>query len=275
MNENTGTSTAHLYIQSWIGEQNIEHNVLEIEQELIEYGQKYTVINSTDNVYDKENWINSGDNWYYVSFYNALKDFDNNSDYFVFLTGDVKVESWTNLLDRMYSVLDNKIGSYSPVILKQDNLETYYKNCVWLKDIDENLYCSVIADGVFVAIKKEIVSILLDFFDYINNNINIYDYKYGWGTDFSISTICLQEKALLIKDSLSIVYNTSIETENRNVIKVADTERLKIIELLHSFYLEKGIDITSLVSKMRQRVGFLEYPVAEPDLSLTFQDFYE
>jgi hypothetical protein len=275
MDENKTNPTAHLYVQSWIGKRNIEQNVLKIEEELLKYKQKYTVINSTNNVYNKENWIDSGDHWYNVSFYTALQDFDMQSDYFVFITGDVVVDSWEIALDRMYSVLDNEIGSYCPISLVGDRQETYSKLYSSIKDVDSSLYCTVIQDGIFIAIRKDVALILLDFFDYIANNDSVYDYKYGWGIDFAISAICLQEKLLLIKDASSLVYNTSVETELNSVHMKADVERAKILHLLRSFYLEKGVDIEMLINKIKQRVGFLVYPKAEPDLSMTFQDFYE
>ena len=273
--ENKTNSTAHLYIQSWIGKTNIEENVLKIEKELIEYKQKYTIINSTDNLYDKENWLNSGDHWYNVSFYTALKHFDKESDYFVFITGDVVSKSWKKTLDRMYSVLDNEMGSYCPISLIGNTQETYSKHFCSIKNIDEYLYCSVIQDGIFIAIKKDIALIVLDFFHYLSKNINLYEYRTGWGTDFAISIICLQEKVLLVKDLYSRVYNTSTETELSDLHIVADIERTKIVELLHSFYLEKGIDISLLVNKVKQRVGFLADQKAEPNLRLSFRNFYE
>lgn len=274
MKHNT-SPIAHLYIQSWIGKNNIEENVLKTEQELIKYKQGYTVINSTDNIYNKENWIDSGDHWYNVSLYNALKHFDGKADYFVFITGDVVVKSWKKTLDRMYSVLDNKIASYAPVSLVGDNQETYSKHFSSIRNIDKYLYCSVIQDGIFFAIRKDVALIVLDFFEYLSKNINLYDYKTGWGTDFAISTICLQEKLLMIKDSYYPAYNTSTETELSNLHAIANAERTKILGLLHSFYSEKGIDITDLVDKVKQRVGFLARPQIEPNLRLTFRNFYE
>ena len=248
---------SHLYIQSWIGSTNIEQLVLKAEQQIIEHGQPYTVINSTNNVYDKPNWVNSGDHWYFISFYRALKEFNQKADYFVFATGDFKCGSWANLLDRTNSILDNQIGSYSPYtsgsIMTPDRIS--------LQHLDDNLDYSVCQDGIMVAYRKDIAQELLEFFDFVSQEINLYDLKYGWGIDFIAATLCISKGLYMLKDKyIKTVNSSSAFYESPDVpMKEMDI----ILDLFVKF---KGQEIKPLLDKIRNKF--------ETRARMTLEDFY-
>jgi hypothetical protein len=249
--------TSHLYIQSWIGSTNVEQLVLKAESQLIECGQPYTVINSTNNVYDKPNWVNSGDHWYFISFYRALQEFDQKADYFVFATGDFKCGSWANLLDRMNSVLDNKIGSYSPYT--SGSLMT--PDRISLKPLDDNLDYSMCQDGIMVAYRKDIAQELLEFFNFVSQEINLYDLKYGWGVDFAAAALCISKGLYMLKDKcLKTINSSSAFYESPDV----PLKEMNII--LDLFVKFKGQEIKPLLDKIRTKI--------ETKAQMTIEDFY-
>ncbi len=253
--------TSHLYIQSWIGKTNIEELVLKTESQLLEHKQPYTVINSTNNVYDKPNWVNSGDHWYFISFYKALQEFNQKADYFVFVTGDFQCESWTTLLNRMNFILDNKIGSYSPYTTR--SLIT--SDRVSLESLDNDLEYSICQDGIMVAYRKDIAQELLEFFDFVSQEINLYDLKYGWGVDYVAAALCMNKGAYMVKDK-------SIKASNlcSKFYETPDVPMNEMNIFLDLFVKFKGEAVRPLLDKIKLRMqpGFINND------RLKLNDFY-
>jgi hypothetical protein len=257
-------ATSHLYIQSWIGWTNVEKIVLESEHQIVKHGQPYTVINSTNNVYDKPNWVNSGDHWYFVSFYRALQEFNQKANYFVFVSGDFKCKSWSILLDRMNSVLDNKVGSYSPYTI--ETIITPEK--VGLKQLDENLDYSICQEGVMVAYRKDIAQELLEFFDFASQEINLYELKYGWGVDYIAAVLCMNKGLYMLKDK-------SIEADNSSsrYYEGFDTPIKEMNTILDLFVKFKGKQVKPLLDKIRERMED-NSPSFNNTKHMTLDDFY-
>jgi hypothetical protein len=254
-------ATSHFYIQSWIGKTNIEELVLETEKHLINYNQPYTVINSTNNIYNKPNWVNSGDHWYFISFYRALQEFNQKADYFVFVTGDFECESWTILLNRMNSILDNKIGSYSPYTTR--SLIT--SDRVSLEPLDDYLEYSICQDGIMVAYRKDIALQLLEFFDFVSQEINLYDLKYGWGVDYVAAALCMNKGAYMVKDK-------SIKASNlcSKFYETPDVPMNEMNIFLDLFVKFEGKQVEPLLNKIKQRMQ----PSFVHNGRLTLNDFY-
>lgn len=258
------SATSHLYIQSWIGSSNIESLVLKTEKEIIKYGQPYTVINSTNNIYDKPNWVNSGDHWYYISFYRALQEFNQQADYFIYATGDISCDNWSVLLDRMYSVIDNTLGSYSP----------YTKNSIMtpkrvgFKKLDGYLDYSICQDGLWVAYRKDIAQELLEFFDFVVKEIDLYKFKYGWGIDFIAAVMCMRKGLYMLKDKFIKTSNES--SKFYETPEVALNELHTILDLYVKF---KGNEVKPLLDKVLSRMEDMP-PGYKKTSHLTFEDFY-
>lgn len=257
-------STAHLFIQSWNGWTNVEEIVLESERQLIEYGQPYTVINSTNKIYDKPNWVNSGDHWYFISFYRALQEFNQKADYFVFVTGDFKTKSWSTLLDRMNSILDNKVGSYSPyttgTIITPER--------VGLKQLDETLDYSICQEGLMVAYRKDIAQELLEFFDFVSEEIDLYKFKYGWGIDFIAAVLCMNKGLYMLKDKTIKADNSSSRYYEGFDVPVKEMD-----VILNLFVKFKGEEVKPLLDKVRQRMEDNSFKFKNTR-HMTLDDFY-
>jgi hypothetical protein len=231
--------------------------VLDAEKELIKNKQPYTVINSTNNIYNKPNWVNSGDHWYFISFYRALQEFNQKADYFAFATGDFTCESWTDLLNKMNSALDNKIGSYSPYITNAH----ITADRTALETIDDNFDYSILQDGIMVAYRKDIALELLEFFDFASQEINLYELKYGWGVDYVAAALCMSKGVYMIKDK-------SIKASNlcSKFYETPDVPMNEMNIFLDLFVKFKGEEIRPLLNKIRNKV--------QTKTKMKIEDFY-
>jgi hypothetical protein len=72
-------------------------NVLDIDSQFKASGLNLQIINSGT---PREGWNNLGDIRYYRQFYYALKDFDFNNDYMLFMCGDISYSDWNSVIKR-------------------------------------------------------------------------------------------------------------------------------------------------------------------------------
>jgi hypothetical protein len=258
------------YIQNWNGITNVEKNVLEIEKEFISHGKTYKIINSSNTIYEKENWINVGDIWYQRSFYEALKDFDFSNDYFLFITGDFKSNMWQEIFEKS----DYVLNKYLPKSFSGYHDNGFFNTeRVSLGDVKEetSFEYSALQDGIFVFYHKDIVKELLEYFGYIEKQGLLQDMKYGWGVDFIAASICFYQRGYMIKDKTVYGKNVSSGVANSDMTKCEEEAKI-MLESFKDFYKTKGIekDISFIIQKIKQRVGY-----KRQIRLLSYEDFYD
>lgn len=166
----------------------------------------------------------------------------------------------------MYSILDNKIGSYSPDSFYSINLNS---KRVGLKKIDDYLYYSICQDGICIAYRKDVAKELLDFFNFVYQNVELNTFKYGWGIDVIAAAICIDKGLFMIKDECVAIINKSSCGYFESFI--AQDELNKLLELFINF---KGESIRPLINKILSIVRDNSYSFENTN-NLTLEDFYE
>jgi hypothetical protein len=208
----------YTYLVAWDA---VHFNCVEVDEKFIAAGQPITVINSGNMT--RDHWDNVGDIRYYRQFYHALKSFDKSYDYMAFLCGDVSYDKWSDIINRANYVLNkyNNIGAYAPHLTN----EPWSENACKIGELENNLNISIQTDGIFVFIHKDIVKVLLDYFNYLNENIDITEIKSGWGIDVIFASISIVNNLLILRDKeyapnhpVGSSYSHSIATEEMRIV---------------------------------------------------------
>jgi hypothetical protein len=229
------------YIQSWIGSVNVERIVLKTEKQFKNYGQPYKIINTTDNVYDKENWINLGNKWGYMSFYTALKDFDMSYDYMLYMSGDLDGAKigWDKILDRSYEILNKyDIWNYSFEKTTQGLPIAYLKPL----DNEENLFYSATNDLTIGWYHRDLVKTLLDFFEYFEKESDLLHEipNTGWGIEMSLSSWSMLNKKAVVKDNKYIIPKRS--TTSLYIQDLALRQERDYLAVFNKYNMRNNID---------------------------------
>jgi hypothetical protein len=236
------------YMQSWVGKADVESLVLQTEKHFQDYGQEYKVINTTDKVYNKENWIDVGNKWGYHSFYTAIKDFDMSYDYMLYMSGDVDGAKigWDKILDRSYEIL-NKYDIWCYSFEKAINIMPN----AYLKPVenDKFLYYSVTNDLTIAWYHRDLVKLLLDFFKYFEERSDLLNEfpNWGWGIDLSSSCLCFLNNKVLLKDTKYKLEKISMSTPY--VMKKAIKQEWVYFKIFNEHTEKNGMDSRSIMEK--------------------------
>lgn len=208
----------YTYLVAW---DEVHYNAVEIDEQFMAAGKPITVINS-GNI-KRDHWDNVGDIRYYRQFYHALKSFDTSYDYMVFLCGDVSYGDWSNIIDRANFILTNynNTGLYAPHLTHEPWSEGSSK----IGQVDDTLNISIQTDGIFVFIHKDIVQTLLNYFNFLNKEIDLVEMKSGWGLDMIWSSISILNNLPILRDTRYVPnhppgssYDHSRATEEMNIM---------------------------------------------------------
>ena len=187
------------YVVCWDA---VHFNVVEIEENFQKFGQELTIINSGDM--KRDHWMNVGDIRYYRQLRMALEDFDMSYDYMAFICGDVSSSNWPDVLRRASEVLNNyNVGVYAPHLTN----EPWNKDACYLANVENehDLFISCETDGILVFINKEIVKLLIGYFNYLEEHTNIVELKSGWGMDVIWCTLSMYLGYPILRDNRYIV----------------------------------------------------------------------
>ena len=208
----------YTYLVAW---DEVHFNCVEIDEQFMAAGQPITVINSGNM--KRDHWDNVGDIRYYRQFYHALKSFDMSYDYMAFLCGDVSYNEWSNVINRANEVLIkyNNAGLYAPHLTH----EPWSDGSSKIGEAEERLNVSIQTDGIFVFIRKDIVEVLLNYFNFLNEEINLKEMKSGWGLDMIWSSISILNSLPILRDTRFVPnhppgssYDHSRATEEMNIM---------------------------------------------------------
>lgn len=267
-----------IYTQYWNGESNPIKSVLEKEKYFLKTNKRYKVINTSKEDFKKTNWLNVGDVWYYGTFYEALKDFDQSNDYFCFIAGDYDINNIENVFSRTEDVL-NKYKPYSYsfyTTTPEECLVPKKSSFIGNFEHDELLHYSVIQDGVFVFYHKNIINDLLKYFHYLNNQNILSEIKRGWGIDIVATTFCIQQNGYLLRDSHK-------DLSGLNIFMYADVDNnLKDCKIFIDNFItfcnknKEYKDCVPILYNVLSKVGISkEINKFVEQSTLMFKDFYE
>jgi GR25 family glycosyltransferase involved in LPS biosynthesis len=210
----------YTYLVAW---DEMHNNCVEIDEIFMANGQPITVINS--GTIKKDHWHNVGDIRYYRQFYYALKHFDMSYDYMAFLCGDVSYTEWSNAIDRAKHVLSvyNNTALYAPHFTHEPWSEPSSK----IGDVehDDKLNIAIQTDGIYVFIHRDIVKIMLDYFNYLDSKIDLKSIKSGWGLDLIWSSLAIAMNRPILRDKRFVLshpagssYDHSAATREMNLL---------------------------------------------------------
>lgn len=252
----------YTYLVAW---DEVHFNCVEIDNFFTSIGQPITVINSGE--LKRNHWDNIGDVRYYRQFYYALKKFDMQYEYMAFMCGDISYNEWSNVIERANYVLSkyDNIGLYAPHFTHEPWSEDASK-IDQIKD-DENLNISIQTDGIYVFIHRDIVSILLEYFNFLNEQIDMSEIKSGWGLDMIWSSIAIMNNLPIIRDKKNIIYHPAGSSYNHD----RATEEMNIV--LNNFY--KYLDSKNIDSKLYGETHGKIYGRMSKDINcMSISDFY-
>ena len=216
------------YLVSW---DEYYKNSLDIESQFKNMGLDIKVINSGS---PKDGWINVGDIRYFRQFYYAIKDFNFNNDYMLFMCGDVSNEDWSIVINRAVDVL----STYEDIYL----YAPYFTNDPWgfnstslkISELDKDLSLATNTNGIMFFMHKETVKDMLQFFDYFEKKYGWEGMVSGWAIDLVHSSFVIGKNKIILRDSKNIVkhpagssYNHSKATEETALIYKAFNEYSK------------------------------------------------
>lgn len=172
-------------------------NVLVLEDQLLKQGCNPTVINSGQST--REHWVSVGDIRYYRQLYKALQLFNPDNEYFLFCTGDISYEDWSDVFSRARQVLSkHSPGVYAPLCMNSAwNYEQTHIAC--LEDFP-GVSIATQTDGIFAILHKDVAKVMLGFFEYVEQRVQLAEFTTGWGVDNMWSSISMCMGKYVLRD---------------------------------------------------------------------------
>jgi len=165
------------FIVNW---EPVYQNVLVLEDQLLEQGCNPTVINSGQST--RDHWVSVGDIRYYRQLYKALQLFNPENDYFLFCTGDISYDNWTSLFTRARQVLSkHSPGVYAPLCM--NSAWNYEQTHVADLEGSSGISVATQTDGIFAILDRDVAGVMLGFFEYVEQRVNLPEFTTGWGVD--------------------------------------------------------------------------------------------
>jgi GR25 family glycosyltransferase involved in LPS biosynthesis len=238
------------YIVKWDA---VHNNVLDIEAKFEEIGQPHTVINSGE--LKKDNWKNVGDIRYYRQLLTALKDFDPSYDYMGYICGDVSSNEWDDVLSRAEYVLNSyNVGVYAPHLTH----EPWSKNSCYLESVpgDDDLFVACQTDGIMIFIHRDIVKIMLEYFDYLSSKIDLTTITSGWGMDMIWCTLSMYLDMMILRDNKYIVNHPAGSSYDHSK---ASQELKIVLDVFNEFAVSLGYDLNRIGSLQSNIYGRMSH----------------
>jgi GR25 family glycosyltransferase involved in LPS biosynthesis len=254
------------YLVCW---DDVYDNCINIESEFKSSGFDITVINSGK---PKNGWHNVGDIRYYRQFYYALKNFDFNNDYMLYICGDLSSDKWINVLNRSESVLSNYENIYLYAPHFTNDPWSFYSTNIKISKQDDNLSIATNTNGLMFFMHKDIVKEMLDFFDYFEEKYGWESMVSGWAIDMLYSAIAIYNNKFIVRDSLFIVNHPQGSSYNHGK---ASQESALIFNAINEWSPKYNDVIDKIRKRMEQNKNFkniLSFYGKDLDLSIIKKD---
>lgn len=237
------------YLVCW---DDYRDNCVDIESQFKLNNFNLTVINSGQ---PKDGWVNLGDVRYYRQFYYALKDFDLNSDYLLFICGDVSSSNWTSLINRMVNV----VSKYEDVYV----YAPHFTNDAWnfnatnlkVSSVDKDISIASNTNGIMFLMHKEIVKDMLEFFNYFQEKYGWEGMVSGWAIDLVHSSFTIGKGKLVVRDSKNIITHPAGSSYNHGK---ATNETALIYKAFNEFSKEYSHIVNKIYGRMSHDKNYME-----------------
>ena len=251
------------YLVSW---DDFHDNCVSIEKEFKSVEQPIKVINSGSTAVS--GWDNVGDIRYYRQFYHALKSFDSSYDYMAFMCGDVSYNNWPEFIKRADKVLNtyDNVGLYAPHLTYEPWNESATK--LMVSQYDEDINIASNTDGILFIMHKDIVANMLEYFNYLDQDIDFKSMVSGWGIDLIWSALAINNSKLILRDKKHIITHPQGSSYNHDK---ATQEVIKIMQKFNEFTASKNMDtekINLIINKITGRMSH------NPEC-MSYENFYE
>lgn len=227
-------------------------NCIDIESQFKTNGLDLTVINSGK---PKEGWKNLGDIRYYRQFYYALKDFDFNNEYLMFICGDLKSSNWKGIVDRAIEVVSRykDIYIYAPHFTN----DPWNFNATNLKvsSVDKDISIATNTNGIMFLMHKEIVKDMLEFFNYFQEKYGWEGMVSGWAIDLVHSSFTIGKGKLVVRDSKNIITHPAGSSYNHGK---ATNETALIYKAFNEFSKEYSHIVNKIYGRMSHDKNYME-----------------
>jgi GR25 family glycosyltransferase involved in LPS biosynthesis len=201
----------------------------------------------------KEGWHNLGDVRYFRQFYYAIKNFDFNNDYMLFICGDLSYNNWAGFLNRAIKVLSQyeDVYLYSP----------HFTNDPWnfdstnlkVSELDNDLSFATNTNGMMFFMHKEIVKEMLKFFDYFEEKHGWEGMISGWAIDVVHSAITISKNKIILRDSKHLINHPAGSSYDHGK---ATEESILIYESFNNFNSECSKVVSGIHSRMYRDKSF-------------------
>jgi hypothetical protein len=227
------------YIIAWDGAID---NCLDIYNQLKDSGLDYKFHNVSSKDVDDETWVRTSDIRYYGHFHNALRDFVEytDKDVFIFNAGDAEYADYVTYTKRIEDFFDKdkNIGIFAPSI----NFDPYSGDSSKIVDSVKHpeLYLSTMPNGIYVALSREVATIMLAFIRWgiTNRSIKIPDMVSGWGLDYIYSAVAIYLNKKIYRDLIEFKHPRTTHYNSQ----IADQEFRHMISIFKDYCPELGFD---------------------------------
>lgn len=233
------------YLVCW---DRVFNNCKKIEDNFKKNDIDYIILNSSSIIENNKRWLNIDNIWYYLQFYEALKDFKKTKqEYMAFMVGDIKHNDFSLIINKAEEYFKKfpDIGVFAPYF----TVEAFPKELSELGKIDDNLILSTQTDSIFTILNREICLKMLELFDYIYKKNKFVNMKSGWGIDYVQNILCTELGYIICRDS-SIIVNHIVESGSSYDVIHAEKEFKWLLKDFIFYFSQNGFSKESLEKKI-------------------------
>ena len=192
------------YIVCWDGALD---NCKDINAQLEPSGIDHVFYNVSSYDYESPNWIRSEDIRYYGHFYNSLNDFlSTDKKVFIFNAGDVGFDSYVTYTKKIEDLFlsDPDVYVFAPSFDNDDFSES--GSFIQESSIHPGLYLATHTNGIMIALRREMVELMHNFYLWCNKSETV-DFKKmysGWGLDTVYNSLAIYMNKKIYRDHLAM-----------------------------------------------------------------------
>ncbi len=212
------------YIICWDGALD---NCKDIESQFGGSDIDYKFFNVSSYEYESPNWERSEDVRYYGHFYNALSDFlQTDKKVLIFNAGDVPYSDYVGYTKKIEALFDKDPDVY--VFAPSFDNDGFSRDGSLIQDskLHEGLYLSTHTNGIVIALHREMVQVMYDFYLWGRGTDRIqFETMYsGWGLDTVYNSFAIYHNKKIYRDHVTMhhplgsSYNTSVANQEMSTI---------------------------------------------------------
>lgn len=248
------------YIVAWDGAID---NVLNISKQLSGTDIDHVFYNVSSIENQNDNWVKAEDVRYYGHFFNAVKDFINNTNYeiFIFNAGDVysnRHAEYVKYIEQIFSE-NPELAAFAPET-DHDTFNGVYSHIVNSSKY-ENLFIATNTNGMYVALSRQMVVYMYMFYLWSKDNKDIVDFSKmvsGWGLDMCYCALAMILNKVIYRDATAKMHHPTTQSYTQNQ---GGQEYLNTINAFKIFG-ERVINLSSL--EVAKRVALTIEQVRNP-----------